>query len=121
MKSDSPRSVAVGDMFFPLGQVPPFANLLATQWIALEPGMFYGCDIDVYANEFPRLRITGKYVITGRYTSHGFDENLRGFEADIAKLPFMAWEGEVESNPVTILVTRRALKLPLLITLHITR
>jgi hypothetical protein len=99
--------VADGGLFAP-SQVPPFANLLSMQWIVLDPGMFYGCDIDLYANDLPRLRIPGKYILTGRYASHGFRENLRGFEEDTGKLPFRAWEGEVETNPVKIVVTTAA-------------
>jgi len=106
-KKEGSGSMAVGDTFFPPGEVPPFAKLLSTQWIVLDPGM-YGCDIEVYANEFPRLRVPGTYYFTGRYASHGFHENLRGFEQDTGKLPFKAWEGEVETNSVKIVVTRAA-------------
>ena len=107
-KREGSGTMAVADNFFAPGQVPSFANLLSTQWIALDPGMFYGRDIDVYANDLPRLRIPGKYTLTGRYASHGFRENLRRFEEDTGKLPFKAWEGEVETNPVKIVVTRAA-------------
>jgi hypothetical protein len=100
--------MAVKDTFFVPGQVPPFANLLSMQWIALAPGMFYGCDIDVDSTEFPQLRIPGTYAIAGRYTSHGFRENLRGFGEDTGKLPFGAWEGEVETTPVRIVVRAAA-------------
>ena len=108
-KREGSGTMVVGDSgLFAPGHVPPFANLLSTQWIALDPGMFYGCDIDLYANDLPRLRIPGKYTLTGRYASHGFRENLRGFEEDTGKLPFKAWEGEVETNPVKIVVTKAA-------------
>ena len=107
--SEGSGTMAVGDRgIFAPGHVPPFANLLSMDWIVLDPGMFYGRDIDVYANAFPRLRIPGTYTITGRYTSYGFRESLRGFEEDTSKLPFKAWEGGVDTNPVKILVARAA-------------
>jgi hypothetical protein len=109
-KGQEQGSMAVGDTFYAPGQTPPFANLLSMEWLALAPGMFYGCDMDVYASEFRQLKVPGKYTITGHYASHGFNENLLGFEEDTGKLPFKAWKGEVDTNPLTILVTRRAAK-----------
>lgn len=107
-RSERSSVVAVADSVFAPGHVPPFANLLSMHWIALDPGMFYGGEIEVYANEFPRLRIPGRYTFKGHYASHGFRENLRGLDEDTDKLPFKAWDGEVETNPVKIVVTTAA-------------
>ena len=109
LKWEGPLVVVAGD-FRPDG-VTPFATLLSKHLIALAPGMFYRREVDMDPREYPQLRIPGKYLVKGEYSSRGFHEPgegnpLIGREEEVSKLPFKAWEGRVETNSIWIEVKK---------------
>lgn len=109
---DRSLSRAVGDYFI-TNRTTPFATLLFQHWIALEPGKFYGGEVGMDPRDFPRLRTPGRYLVKVQYRSVGFHEPgegnpLRGREDEINKLPYKAWEGQIESNSIWIEVTNGA-------------
>jgi hypothetical protein len=91
----------------------PFSNLLAREWLPLAPNHFYGQTVVMSPSDFPRLRTPGRYQVRGRYISEGFrspreDNPLRTRASEISQLPYSAWEGETETNPVWIAVEDRS-------------
>jgi len=100
-KTETARTVGVGDYFGT--SRPPFPALLAQNWIALGPGKFYGGEVVMNPKDFPHLRVPGRYLVKGQYSSGDFP--LRGYEDEVSKLPFKGWKGRIETNSIWIEVT----------------
>jgi hypothetical protein len=104
---DKPMSNSAAD-YLP-DDKEPFSNILAREWLPLPPNHFYGQTVVMSPSDFPRLRTPGRYRVKGQYISEGFgsprqDNPFRARAADISKLPYTAWEGEIETNSVWITV-----------------
>ena len=87
----------------------PFSNILAREWLPLPSNHFYGQTVLMSPTDFPRLKTAGRYQVKGQYISEGFgsprqDNPFRTRAAEIAKLPYTAWEGEIETNSVWVTV-----------------
>jgi hypothetical protein len=98
---------------FLMDRTSPFATLLYENFTVLGPGMFYGGDVVMDPREYPRLRVPGRYLVKGEYSSRGFNapgegNPLRGRSEEVRSLPFAAWEGRVRTNAVWITVSRSA-------------
>jgi hypothetical protein len=79
------------------------------RWIALPPGSSYVAIVDFRPS--PPLEVPGRYRIMAAYESGGIKEQywsdcLKATPEEIAKLPFPAWEGKVESNSIWIEVAK---------------
>lgn len=84
-----------------------FASVLSTHWTVLTAGHFYGTVFHMYVNDFPKLGVPGTYRLEARYSSVGFPEDgninlLRVDPEQSKKLPYKAWEGQIDSNPISI-------------------
>jgi hypothetical protein len=82
-----------------------FTKLLLENWIVLPPGYSYSTSVDatISVNE-PK---PGRYQVKARYTvsemdSKSMNNPLGAYLDKIPLLPFPAWKGEVESNPISI-------------------
>ena len=76
-------------------------------WVALPPGSSYATSAKLGPSPF--LERGGRYKIVASYESRGIGEQfwtdcVRASPSEIAKLPFTAWEGKIESNPIWIKV-----------------
>ncbi len=87
---------------------PPLAIELSKYWMALPPGHFYGGEVVLDSRSYERLRIPGRYRIEGQYYSGGFfvrddfGNPLADYVEELKRLPYQAWEGKVNTNPVWI-------------------
>jgi hypothetical protein len=82
-----------------------FTKLLLENWIVLPPGYSYGTSIDasIDVNEPNpgRYRVRAKYTVSDM-DSKGMNNPLGAYLDKIPSLPFPAWKGAVESNPISI-------------------
>jgi len=104
---EGPLTHVVADSF--VDRVKPFASLLVENWILLKPGYRYGTQAIMDAHNYPALNVPGKYRIKAIYRSSGLrgspeSNPLRGWETEIEKLPFKAWEGQVETKSIWVTV-----------------
>ncbi len=91
-----------------------FAKRLLWRWTVLPPGHFYGADISVYPDSFPQLYTPGRWRLGGTYKSIGNLSSSPCWDTapipdsaeQIKKLPFEAWQGNVDTNSVWISVVR---------------
>jgi hypothetical protein len=109
LRLERPLTHVVADSF--VDRAKPFSVLLSENWILLKPGYSYGTEVIMDTRDFPTLQIPGKYLVKGIYRSSGFNDvpesnPLRGWETEIGKLPFDAWKGKVETNPIWITVRK---------------
>lgn len=86
-----------------------FLKLLVENWVVLPPGYSYENSVDASSNvaELPK---PGRYRIRAKYVAYDMNStslnNPRGAYLDrISSLPFPAWKGEVECDPVWIEIT----------------
>ena len=106
-RRDRPMSNSAAD-YLP-DEKEPFSNILTREWLPLPPNHFYGQTLVMSPTDFPRLKTAGRYQVKGQYISEGFgspreDSPFRTRAAEIAKLPYTAWEGEIETNSVWVTV-----------------
>src|SRR5260370_35272058 len=99
-----PRVFSGGDTFFT--DRPPLATLLSRHWLALGPGEVYGAAITLDPTDYPCLRLAGKYLVYGQYSSVGFHQTPQRFDDEIAKLPFRAWDRPTKPNSYGIESTK---------------
>jgi hypothetical protein len=91
-----------------------FASRLASRWITLLPGHFYGTVVAMDPDTFPQLNTPGRWRLRGTYhsigdlsSSHCVDlSSIPDHEKQIKGLPFAAWQGAVGTNTVWINVVR---------------
>jgi hypothetical protein len=85
------------------------ATAVLKRWIALPPASSYVSTVDFSPS--PPLEEPGRYRIVATYESGGVEAQywsdcLKATPEEIANLPFAAWKGEVNSNPIWIEVAR---------------
>ena len=102
---------AVGDRFPETGE-PDFEKTFVTNWLTLNKKHFYGTHIYMDPIDFPHLRKPGQYQVSAQYYSRGIS-STPGWngsflkQADIDKLPLIAFEGAITSNNISIHVATR--------------
>lgn len=105
-----PHVVTVQDCFYgEPSSYPPLVIELSKYWIALPPHHFYGKQVVMHADRFAGLK-PGKYRIQGTYQSRGFliqdiSNPVAHYTAELEKLPYPSWAGEVDTNPTWIELT----------------
>jgi hypothetical protein len=87
-----------------------FASLLLKNWTILGAGHFYGGMVELDSAVYPQLSMPGRYVLSAKFVSRGLSSALcmNGVHldaAEVAKLPYHSWEGQIESNSIQIEVT----------------
>lgn len=113
-QADRPMIATASDCFCSeRSSYPPLASELPKYWVAVPPQHFYGGEVVMRAFWFKKLKAPGRYRIQGKYRSLGFlAENLNNpllhYADELNKLPYKAWEGEVETNSIWIEVTNKA-------------
>ena len=83
-----------------------FARRLVLFWTILPPGDFYGTVVSMDPDTFPQLKTPGRWRLRGRYRSSAdvsspfcFDPKpLPDNKEQVKLLPFVAWQGEVDTN-----------------------
>jgi|ERR1051325_1095839 hypothetical protein len=106
--SIGPKTMLVADCFCSeRASYPPLSEELPRHWIALAPHHFYGGEVILSLAQFKKPQVPGRYLIKGRYSSRGFlaeDMNnpLLHYAKELKQLPYEAWVGEVETNPLWI-------------------
>jgi hypothetical protein len=97
---------------------PDFAKTFITNWLTLNKAHYYGTYVYMDPIDFPQLRQPGRYRVRANYYSRGIS-SVAGWnggylkEQDIARLPFRAWKGTINSNFAHIQVgapTKKPLK-----------
>jgi hypothetical protein len=89
---------------------PDFEKTFLTNWLTLNKAHYYGTYVYMDPIEFPQLRKSGHYRVRAEYSSRGIS-SVSGWnggylkQEDIAKLPFKAWKGTVNSNFVNVQVS----------------
>jgi len=89
---------------------PDFAKTFITNWLTLNKAHCYGTYVYMDPIDFPQLRKPGHYRVRAEYSSRGIS-SVPGWnggylkEEDIAKLPFSAWKGTVNSNFASVHVS----------------
>lgn len=107
---ESPRAMGVSDQFASHGVSLPLAVL--SNWIALPPNSTYRVEREIGASEFDFLGELGTYRISASYISLGIRGQVSSWHLvdvkpeDVDRLPFQAWEGTLESNPIWIKVVK---------------
>ena len=108
-----PTKAAASDSFASQrSSYPPLSSELARYWIPLPPDHFYGGEVALDPSWYERLLVPGRYRIQGHYSSRGFlardiNNPLLYYTPELKQLPYKAWEGEVETNSVSIEITHR--------------
>lgn len=105
------RTAHAADRGFP-GETETFANALVRDWISMPPEHFYGAVLELDPASYPELKEPGRYRIRGRYVSGGllapaYYNRLLAFRNEVAQLPAKSWQGEVDTNSITVLVAKR--------------
>jgi len=94
---------------------PGFANTFITNWLTLNKAHYYGTYVYMDPIDFPPLRKPGQYRVRAQYYSRGIS-SIAGWnggylrEEDIARLPFRAWKGTINSNFASVHVRAAAKK-----------
>jgi len=104
-----PQSTGVGDCFMKSdSESLPMAIL--RRWIDIPAKSSLAFTVKLEPSEFPAN--PGRYNLVARYKSIGLTEEswtncVKVTPEEVAKLPFNAFEGEIESNTVTVTVLAR--------------
>jgi hypothetical protein len=82
----------------------PIASVVIGDWVPLPPDHTFSRDI--WAHELGK---PGKYLIGGTYSAVGLAQSCNGIytEEEMAKLPYKLWTGQVELNPIWIVVANK--------------
>ena len=81
---------------------------VCAHWLLLYPGSFYGATLTMTEKSNELLKTPGRYWLKAEYSSQAIKDALRELNPqfahydEIAKLPYRAFEGKVEVEPVAI-------------------
>ena len=86
---------------------PPLSTELPRYWITLSAKHFYEGEVVLSLASLKKPKVPGRYLIKGKYSSRGFlpediNNPLLHYAEELKQLPYEAWVGEVETNPVWI-------------------
>ena len=86
------------------------AEALVKNWISIPPKHFYGTIMELSPGSYPELKTPGRYRISGRYFSGGLlmptsYNGLLKHSEEVAQLPGKSWQGQVDTNSITVRVT----------------
>jgi hypothetical protein len=81
----------------------PIDYVLTNGWLLLPRGYSYAGDVSTDYT----LHKPGRYLMGGKYASDGFYRScLAGYEAELSRLRYEVWTGEVQLNPIWIEVIK---------------
>jgi len=91
-----------------------FARRLAYFWTILPSQDFYGTVVSMDPDTFPQLNTPGRWRLGGTYKSRGDPSSSFCFnpsplpdnEEQAKRLPYKAWQGQVDTNTIWIEVVR---------------
>jgi hypothetical protein len=104
----SPRNKLIADFFPSTQKTDPIVALL-NGWLVLHPNTSFTSALTLSGKDFDFLQKTGKYRLSGFYSTNGLLEptilGKLGISAEAVKLfPFLPWRGKVATNAVSLRV-----------------